>query len=391
MNNPVVSDNIHSKGTVVNTKGHKLLKFVSIEDGVAEILESAQSAVDYDMSLAQFMAGLQSTKKVVSEQGEFVLSPEGFAQLVKDRLAFPLATFNHKGLSEDTKMNILHDLVRGEKGQMPVVVRTSKGADGKPRVDGIVSSKYSFFDNRALATSILNLKNQGLLPESAQFMTLGIAPRAVDMRLVSSDWDFTLGENGKSQRFMGNLVINNQETGKGSLGVRAAVTRWECLNSTIGQSVFQMDHRYADYGEFLNMLGQSVTHIHKYADEMLEQLANFRNIQTASPMLIFAKVGEELGIPKFAMEGVEAYWKDQGQGDTLYDVVQSIAAGVQQVTAVKGNRLPNWGERARIEERVWDLALRLQEMHLDGPGIDHYPECDKCHQPLREPVEIVVN
>lgn len=288
MENPNLSDYIHSKGTVVNTKGHKLLKFVSIEDGVAEILESARTAVDYDMSLAEFMAGLQSTKKVISEQGEFVLTSEGFAQLVKDRLSFPLATFNHKGLSEDTKMNILNDLVRGEMGATPVVVRTSKGADGKNRIDGIVSSKYSFFDNRALATSILNLKNQGLLPDSAQFMTLGIAPRAVDMRLVSGDWDFSLGENGHTQRFMGNLVINNQETGKGSLGVRAAVTRWECLNSTIGSSVFQMDHRYGDYNEFLNMLGQSVTHIHRYADEMMEQLANFRNIQTASPMLIFA-------------------------------------------------------------------------------------------------------
>jgi hypothetical protein len=386
-----ISTYIHEKGTVVNTKGHKLLKFVTIEDGVAEILESAQTAIDFDTTLGEFVAGLQSTKKVVSENGEFVLTSEGFNQLVKDRLTYPPSAFSHKGLTEATKLSMLGDLVKGEKGLMPITVRTSKGPDGREQVDGIVSSHYSFFDNKTLAMTILNMSNQGLLPDTAQFMTLGIAPRAVDMRIVSGDWNFKLGENGHSQNFMGNLVINNQETGKGALGVRAAVTRWECLNSTIGSSIFQMEHRYSDYNEFLNLLGQGVSHIRKYADEMMEQMNNFRSIQTASPMLIFAKVGEELGIPKYALEGVEEYWRDTGSGDTLYDVVQSVAAGVQQVTAVKGKRLPNWGERARIEERVWDLALRLREMHEDGAGLDHYLECKTCHQKLPEPKEVVLN
>ena len=51
--NQNINDHIHQKGTIVNTKGHKLLKFVSIEDGVAEILDSAQKAGDFDMSLAE--------------------------------------------------------------------------------------------------------------------------------------------------------------------------------------------------------------------------------------------------------------------------------------------------------------------------------------------------
>lgn len=389
--NTGISDYIHQKGVVTNTKGHKLLKFVSIEDGVAEILDSCLESADYDTTLGQFIEGMTSSKKVMFEQGEFVLSPEGFTQLVKDRLAFPPAAFNHKGITEATKLSMLGDLAKGERGLMPVTVRTSKSPSGQYQVDGIVSSSYSFFDNKTLAMSILNMHNQGMMPENTQFMTLGIAPRAVDMRLVSPDWNFVLGENGKSQNFMGNLVINNQETGKGALGVRAAVTRWECLNSTIGSAIVQLEHKYADYQQFLNMLGQGVTHIKKYSEVMMEQMSNFRQIQTASPMLIFARIGEELGIPKYAMEGVEEYWRDTGSGDTLYDVVQAVTAGVQQITAVKGKRLPNWGERARIEENVWDLALRLREMHEDGAGLDHYLECKTCHQRLQEPKEIVLN
>lgn len=392
MNNPVVSDYIHSKGTVVNTKGHKLLKFVSIEDGVAEILKSAKESNSFDMSLAEFVAGLQSTKKVTTaDMGEFVLSPEGFQQLVKDRLTFPPSAFSHKGITEATKLSMLGDLARGEKGMIPVTVRTSEG-----QVYRVDPSSRSYFDNKSLATTILNLHNQNLFPDNTQFMTLGIAPHAVDMRLVSGDWDFTLGENGHSQRFMGNLVINNDPK---ITGVRAAVTRWECLNSTLGSAVAQIEQQYASYEDFMGLIAQGVTHIRSYANEMMEQMSNFQEIQTAKPLLIFAKIGEELGIPRYAMQGVEAYWRDQGEKDTLYDIVQAVSAGVQQVTKVqeygengkrlKHVKLPNWGERARIEERVWDLALRLREMHEDGAGLDHYLECKTCHQPLREPVEVV--
>lgn len=391
----VTSDYIHQKGVITNTKGHKLLKFVSIEDGVAEILDSCNQDADYETTIADFVTGLQSTKKVSSgNMGDMLITPKGFQQLVKDRLSGPTSIFNDKRVTEGTKLTILQELARGERGVQPITVRTSRDNSGNQQVYRIDPASTSYFDKRTLAMTMLNLYNQGIFPDKTQFMTLGIGPGALDMRLISNEWDFTFGENGHSQRFMGNLVINNDPK---VLGVKAAVTRWECLNSTIGSSVCQLEHQYADYNQFLELLGRGVSHILQYSQEMMNQMKNFQEIEAASPMLIFTKVGQELGVPKYAMKVAEAYWKDQGQGNTLYDIVQAISAGAQQesalVTTKRGNvtRLPNWGKRARIEEKVWELALKLKEMHVDGPGIDHYPECDKCHQLLPEPKEVVLN
>lgn len=383
-----ISTYIHEKGTVVNTKGHKLLKFVSIEDGYAEIMESAQSSSDIDMNLGDFMAGLQSSHKLSYGKEEYVLTPGGFQELLKDHLKAPASIFSHKRVKEATKVMILNDLVSGEKAQAPIVLRTSKAPDGRYQVDGISNARFEYFDNKSLATTILNLKNQGMLPDSAEFMTLGIAPRAVDMRIISPEWDFTLGENGHSQRFMGNMVVNNNLKGT---GVKVAVTRWECLNSTLGSSVFDLQHKYADYNEYLEVIGQSVTLIKRYSEEMMGQMDEFRSIESNSPIALFDKIGKDLKIPSFVMKAVKAYWQDQGQDNTVYGITQAFVAGVQQVTAVQGSRLPNWGERARIEGQVWNMALHLRELHQDGPGIDHYLVCDKCHQHLPEPQEVVMN
>lgn len=379
-----VSDYIHEKGVIYDTKGHKFLKQVSIEDGVAEILAEAQKNKDWTTTIGGLIAGMSTKERVVADDGEYILTKQGFMQLVKERMGLPPAIFADKRISFATQLKLLEEAASGESGQKEIIVRASKKETGQMVIDGIVTPVYSFFDNSTLAMTILNLRNQEALPESAQFMTLGIAPRAVDLRIVSDDWDFQIGENGHAQPYKGNLVINNSEIGKGSLGVRVAVTRWECLNSTIGSSVVEINHKYAEYQEFMGAIRQGLQHIRGYSEEMIDHLSNFRQIEVPSPMLIFAKVGEKLGVPKYAMQGVKDYWEQNGSGDTLYDTVQALTWGVQEVTHLTGKRVPNWGQRAELEREIWDTALMLQNLHTEGLGIDHYLICDKCHQTLPE-------
>lgn len=333
-----------------------------------QVLAKSANRRDYSTRLGDFVEGFQTVTEVNSPEGILTLTPHGFQQLAKDRFGLPPAIFAHKGVSSETKLQILRDMVHNGFGDDVVKVRVAGS-----QVEAIVSNDYSFFDNADLVTALLQLQNQNLLPKDTQVMKHNLSPdgRDLHMRLVAPDeWDFTLGENGNSKQFHGNLVISNNEIAMGSFAAQVAITRTACLNSTIGQSLFKVEHRFADRGDFLNQLGNAVKHINGYSNEMGDNMRKFQHVNVDAPLLIFDRIGSELGIPKYALNSAKTYWENEGSQNSLYDVVQAIAAGARDVTVAEGRRRPSWGTRTLIEQAVWGIATELQQVVTDGGTVE---------------------
>lgn len=341
----------------------------SLETVRDEVMAKSRYNRDYVTTLPAFVEGMVHPLAVNTPDGELALTPSGFRQLVKDRLALQPAIFENAKVSNDTKLRILKEVAFGlDDRQMKVRVNGSQ-------IDAFVSDEYAFFDNRTLVMTLWQMREEGLLPQETAAMTFYISPNGRDMnlRLVSPEiWDFAITERAGVQKLHGNLVISNNELGHGSFQAKVALTRHSCLNSTIGSSVWKVDHRLASYDDFRKALGDSVAHIHSYSKEMADHMRSMQNISVQTPLLIFEKIGEELGIPRYAMAKAQEYWEDEGSGESMYDIVQSVAAGTRAITVPAGRRQPNWDKRQVIEENLWTTAMALHNMHVEGQSVNEW-------------------
>lgn len=365
-------------------------KDITLLEAVNHISEQAMGNNDWHTTIGSFVGGMVAPNKVKAEEGLITISKDGFQQLVVDRLGYTTSAFNHPGLSDRVKMDMLYDLAESKKDQ-EIKIRTSNSAKGL-MADAILSESYSIYDNRSLSGMLLQLQFHGALPQDTRVMTMALAPggRYLDLRLRANSWDFEIDERNRLCPFLGNLLITNDERGKGKLEVRTAITRGPCLNTMIGQAVFSQVHRFAGKDDFYTTLGEGISHIGEYSKEMGDRLSRMIDISTDQPLLIFQKIGERLGVPQYALNKAEESWKDEGEEHTLYHIVQAVVRGTQELTfSTNKKRTPKWDDRAKIETDIWDEALMLAQMHEEGLGMDHYLICDSCHQPLPEPEEVL--
>lgn len=344
--------------------------YPSLLETAERVWASSVGKKDYTTTLGDFVGGMENTRTVNSPEGELVLSPHGFRQLARDRFGLPPAIFENKAVRTATKLAILADMVTNGHGDERIKVRINGN-----QIDSILSNDYSFFDNADLMLALVQLQQQGKLPEKTGVMKFGLDNngRNMHLRLVSpDDWDFKIGENGHSQPFHGNMVISNNEIAMGSFQARVAITRGSCLNSTIGQSLFAVTHRFANREQFVLELAKASGQIGAYANEMGLHMSHLQNIPIETPLLIFQRIAEVMKVPSYVMNNTIRYWQDNGSPNSLYDIVQSVAAGSREVTVAEGKRKPNWDNRTEIESKLWILAEKLREDHLQGHSVEEF-------------------
>lgn len=327
---------------------------------------------DYDTTLGDFVKGMSAYNKVQAPEGEYVFTPKGLAQLAKDRLGIPPAIFDNSGIRPETKLAIMHDLADAAPDK---VMRVRIAGQ---QVHAVMSDDYKFYDNVDLLEDLIRMQDEGLLPAETQAMSYNISPDGRDMhlRIVSPDlWDFVIDEgSGRMQPYHGNLILSNNEIKMASFAAQVAITRTSCTNSTIGQALFKQAHRGGNGGDdrFYRKLQESLELIKRYTNEMAEHMRDLRNIKVDSPVLIFEKVKEEFGIPTYALNHAEEYWRDHGSGDSVYDVVQALSAGTRTVTQAEGRRRENWTERTLLERHIGTMVETLRGMHANGERVEDW-------------------
>lgn len=345
--------------------------YPTLMEVAGRVFGKATGRKDYETTLGDFIGGFQTITNVSTPNGELVITPQGFRQLARDRLGLPPAIFENSGIRNETKLQILTDLTKnGGYGDDIVKVRVAGS-----HIEAIVSSDYIFFDNSDLCAALLQLQQETMLPEDVYVMKHDLSPdgRNLHLRLIAPEqWDFKIGENGGSRTFHGNLILSNNELAAGSFRAQPAITRTSCLNSTIGQSLFAVSHRFADRQDFISELSKAVNQIGGYSREMGEVMKHTQHINVESPLLIFERIGEQLGVPKYALSHAIEYWQDNGSRNSLYDIVQSVSAGAREMTVASGRRQANWTNRSVIENKLWATALELQNIVAEGESLESW-------------------
>lgn len=339
--------------------------YTSLQEVAGIVFEASGERHTVETTMSDLIESMYTTENATLGDERYVLTKEGFRQLT-DKLALPFPMFNHIGITNNTQMQVLTDCVKNQDSK--IILKVSSGN----RVYAILGQEYAIYDNAMLMTSLLRMQASGDLPEETRVMAYGISPdaRSMNLRLVSpSNWDFSIGENGSSQRFLGNLVISNDESAQGKFRAQVAVTRNACLNTTIGQSILDLDYQFSDAEEFHGALSRSAGKINDYAGAMKEELLRMQTVQIESADAIFAKIATELKIPTRIMTEVSRYWEAEGSRDNLYDITQAVVAGTRALAV--GNR-PNWARRDTIESAAWSTGQALVNMQAGGQDIGEW-------------------
>ncbi len=351
-----------------------MTQYPTIQAVADEVISASLLKNDRLATLQQFFAGMQSTSVINDADEELILTQAGFRQVGKmlHLTGAQAQVFEHPAVLDQTKVEFLQQMAQSQTDK-EIQIRVNGS-----HIDGIVSKEYSFFDNATIMLALLQMQQMGSIPEDTRVMKHYLSPnaRSLNLRLVAPEsWDFKIQENGHTAPFKGTLIIGNNELGLASFSARTAITRWECTNSTIGERLFDAKHRFSSYEDFYRQLADAVNQVKGWSSEMHHQLENMRDIPIEAPMLIFEKIGEELGVPKYAMSGDKGairYWEEEGERNTLYDIVQAISAGSRELTVSSGRRMPKWDRRDLLEEKLWSTAEALTSMHEEGQPIEDW-------------------
>lgn len=335
---------------------------------LGEVMAKAKDKSDRVVQAKEFVGGLKRMGDawgIQTENDELLrLTKNSMVQLVKDRLGGVPGLLNDKAVTERTIQSYLMDKVLAGHETMPLTLRVTGN-----QIDGVLSDAYSFFDNTRLMLLLAKFIQQGFLPEQLLAHSYHVSEGARDlhMRLISPDnWNFQNGD-----QYYGCLAFSNNETGLGSLKVAPALARVACFNYTLAQNTIEHTHRFANVEQLDAAIEQGVKHIQFYAKEMFERTLHSHDVIFDRPETVFAQVGQALKLPDYVELQAREYWQHEGQDASLFGIVQAFTNGSQAMTTkVKGRRLPQWGDRDMLENKIWMWSTDIMDRHQRGDDVN---------------------
>lgn len=156
----------------------------------------------------------------------------GLSQLGQ-KLHFPswfvreLENSGHKDLATDIVTTRKEDFFRRYKqGETPLLFREFKDYDGENRIHGVLSDKYSIFDDKEVADIV---ESSDYLM-NAEEVWANIDPEHLHCRFISGN---KLYLNGDDSPLSMCVFVDNSMVGKAMLTIRFGLYRWACTNGMI--------------------------------------------------------------------------------------------------------------------------------------------------------------
>lgn len=324
--------------------------------------EANQTVID--TTIGDLIAGYQGGRTLVGNGNQFTLTPNGFSQLWVDRLGFPVRSADM--LSPELQIAVATELA-GKNSSSPVKVLASGG-----NVDAVLSAEYQPIPNSAIALML-----DGALPSDSTVHRWNLSKdcRTLDLRVVSPTWKVALGGKRPDPGFAG-LHIQNNELGAGSFVMKLCVARVACFNYVISSHVvIEQEHRWFSPKELMEAMATGIGRIPQYAEEVAEEMREWRKVPVHDPALAFERVGEVAGVPQYALNDATTFWKENGSEHNLFAVTQALAHGTKALVDVTGRRRVNWNVRNQLEEAIWTIGQTVRE-----EGEEHWYTCPACHQ-----------
>ncbi|GAF76442.1 unnamed protein product, partial [marine sediment metagenome] len=196
--------------------------------------------------------------------------------------------------------------------------------------------------------------------------------RNLALRLITPEWQHDLG--GGDMAYTA-VSIRNDELGKGSFSVKAAVARVACFNYTLAENpIFEHVHRFLMPDEILSGMRDGFRQLNEVAATISSGLADMRNFDVEDVAGMLRVVSAEIGLPEYARKAAQQWWEDSGAVPNLFWLVQAVAFATDEMTSRKGFA---WDRREMAEQQIYHMAQTFQEK-----GELKLCECPRCHRPM---------
>lgn len=201
-------------------------------------------------------------------------SDNGLSQLGQ-KMRFPaafireLADAGHTDLAEDIIRTRKDDFfLRYQDGDTPLLFREFKDDDGCDRIHGVLSDKYSVFDDKEVADII---ESSDYLMNAAEVWA-NIDPDHFHSRFISGN---KLTINGDPSPLSMCVFVDNSMVGKAMLTIRFGLYRWACTNGMItGLKQFNIvREKHIGANKYWNdIVASSMENIGEYENMLLDMV-----------------------------------------------------------------------------------------------------------------------
>lgn len=336
-------------------------------DCAARVMSEHSHRQDFKAKIGSIRIS-ENTIKVTDDNDvkhDLVLTRDGFKSLFQGRIGFPVKSILSEMIMPGTRDCIISDLIRSHRHD-DVYMRCGGGG-----VEAILGGDYTRLDNFDICRQLIVMQDDGEIPADirAESFYLSVDARSMHMRLVAPEWQFSIGDDP----YYGAVVIQNNELGRGTFEISSAIQRRACENMAIGQHLVDVTHRWKQEEEFIDALRNGMMGVLGAVGEMRDYMAEMHNVPVKYPIEMLERLLSDLKMPKRAHDDAIDYLAEQTRQESMYDIVQAITFGTQNVSVQKGRAIPNWVRRTSIERNAWDVAKSIRSAHSEGvPPEDFY-------------------
>jgi len=331
------------------------------EKVLAVLGEKTQGNADWETTLGELGNAFTGGRMVQPGQGgSYVITPQGFKELVQDRLGFPAPAMLALDDAPELQIEVMRHLTE-KNGDRKVLVRTQG-----TQITGVLGRDYLLLKNNAVLLTLEQMVLRGELPEDAQVAKFHLSQNGREMwlRLVAESWSFFLGD-GKKDPAYGGLSISNDEQGKRSFQARALLARVSCFNYTLAEAAIKTEHHFAGLGDFTAALIGAAGGVGDFAGRMRDQLHDLKGHPFINPLAVFEKAMKDFGLPAYVKDRAKEYWAKQTEQATAFDIVQAITYGTQAFAEGIGRRPANWLKMEAVEALALPLANQIIDLGED--------------------------
>lgn len=214
----------------------------------------------------------------------------------------------------------------------PWLIRTQAGNLGNGMVRGVLSERYSPFDDHEIIEIIS--KFFGNTEANIKINWWHRDDTGFHLRILFEDLTTAIGklDDGSPDIHKVGLHIENSEVGKKSIRITPLVWRLVCSNGMMGWAtdgdIFKQRHLYLKPHEMYGRVAEAIGNALKVGDSAIEKLVEAKETPVKDPLEIIKQLSEKYKYSKeFTEKAQETFMVEEG--NTAFHVIQAFTRACQ--------------------------------------------------------------
>jgi hypothetical protein len=220
------------------------------------------------------------------------------------------------------------------------MLRTHTGNLGNGMIRGVLSEKYSPFDDHEIMDILNQLFGKAVNADDIDIKMWYRDDKGFHLRLIFNDLTTSVGtlEDGTPDIHKVGLHIENSEVGAKSLRITPLIWRLVCSNGLMGwgvnkdMEIFTQRHIYLKPHEMYARVAEAIGNALKVGDTVIEKLVQAKETPVVNPLEIIAKLSEKNKYSKEFTEKTQGKFLEE-EGNTAFHVIQAFTRACQEVSS----------------------------------------------------------